>query len=126
MVESSMSIRSLWLSLQNILAAAEGDTSLGNLPREHRRILTYLAQRAAEAGDVCIGDVTGCCDLGAPLTVSRRLRELEADNWINIVGDPKNHRRRLIELTPRAHATLDEVAERVGRDLPSVGLLRRG
>ena len=115
-----MSVRSLLFSIQNILAAAEGSSPLGPLSREPRRILTYVAAQVADGAEICIGDVTGCEDLGAPLTVSRRLRDLEAGRWIEIVGDPQNHRRRLIKLTDLAQSTLDEVALHVERDLNKV------
>lgn len=115
-----MSVRSLLFSLQNIIAAAEGSSSLSTLSKEHRRILTYVAARTTEGTEVCIGDVTCSAGLGAPMTVGRRLRDLEAEGWIGIVGDPQNHRRRLVVLTARAGETLDEVAERVERGLSMV------
>ena len=94
--------------------------SLGNLPREHRRILTYVARRVAEGDEICIGDVTAFRDFGAPLTISRRLRDLETQGWIQISDDRQNHRRRLIGLTATACSAMDAAGEKAARDLSTV------
>jgi hypothetical protein len=124
--ESPMPLRSLLLSLHSILTAAEGGSSLGSLPREHRRILTYVARRVAEGDEICIGDVTACRDLGASLTISRRLGDLETQGWIQISDDRQNHRRRLIGLIATACSAMDAAGEKAARDLSTVVHLLKG
>lgn len=105
------------LSLMNVITAAEGRSWLKDIPVESRRILTFIATELHAEREICIGDILGHGDFGAPVTASRRLRDLEAAGWITITQDPGNHRRRLLGLTPKAKLSFDYLAYEVAQDL---------
>ena len=119
-MEADLPLNTLLFALRNIIAAAEGGSPLGALPPEHRAILTFIAARIAEGARPCLGDVANHGEFGVPVTASKRLRDLEAAGWIRIVQDPGNHRRRLIELTPKSLGAYNQVSRNVALSLPAV------
>jgi hypothetical protein len=121
-----MQLSSLLFTLHAIIAAAEGRSPLGDLSLEHRRLLTFVAAQLQKGASPCLSDVTGNSEFGAPLTVSKRLRDLEAWGWVEIEQDPCNHRRRLLQLTNQAVTGLTAVTNSLRADLaPVIGLLRQ-
>ena len=120
-MEADLPLNTLLFALRNIIAAAEGGSPLGALPSEHRAILTFLAARTAEGTSPCLGDVANHGEFGVPVTASKRLRDLESAGWIRIVQDPTNHRRRLIELTPKSLGAYNQVSRTLAGRLPAVG-----
>lgn len=110
----------LILALQKILELTEIETGLHTLETGVRHLLYYIAHLHLEGRQVCIGDVLACGKLCAPLTASKRLRELENKGWVAIKKDPTNHRRRFVVLTQKTHKSLKKASDRLEKKLSAI------
>lgn len=110
----------LLLSLQKIVEISEMETGLLSLETGVRHLLYYIAQLHYDGQKICIGDVLSCGKLCAPLTASKRLRELENEGWVVIKQDPKNHRRRFVSLTSKAKGSLNKASVKLKTKLSKI------
>jgi DNA-binding MarR family transcriptional regulator len=113
-----MILRSLLLTLQNIITAAEDRSRLGQLSHEDRRLLAFVAGRFVRGQQTCLGDVIATDEHGSQKTITKRLRDLEADGWLRVERDPTNYRKRRIRLTTAANEGLEEASRMLERQIP--------
>ena len=118
-----MGQQNILFSILNLIAAAEGRSTLSELGSDHRRMLTFIAAELDADRQVCIGDVLNHGAFGVPITASKRLRELEGQGWVTICQDPANHRRRLLGLTAKSRVAFSQVTRQIGQQLPEVAAL---
>ena len=73
-----MELKKTLFALHNIIAAAEGRSQLKELTPEERRVLVAIGGVIASGTPVHISDVVRNRDLGAPMTVAKRLRPVKS------------------------------------------------
>lgn len=110
----------LILALQKVLEHSEIESGLHKLETGVRHLLYYISHLHFEGRKICIGDVLACAGLCAPLTASKRLRELENQGWVAIKKDPTNHRRRFVSLTPKTLKSLKTASIKVEKKLQKI------
>lgn len=112
-----MELRSTLFALKNIIEAAIMDSPISSMGPGSRAVLLEIGRLIAEGRRPNIGDVVNNRDLGSPVTVLKRVRELEASGWIMILRSATEHRTKEIHLSDQARNSFDAVGRTVERSM---------
>ncbi|BBK38599.1 hypothetical protein STAQ_36770 [Allostella sp. ATCC 35155] len=105
-----MELKKTLFALHNIIAAAEGRSQLKELTPDERRVLVAIGGVIAGGTPVHISDVVRNRELGAPMTVAKRLRHLERHDWVEIRYAEGSRVRKEVRLTEKAQRNLNLVS----------------
>jgi hypothetical protein len=114
---AAMEFRSTLFALQNIIEAAILDSPLSGIGPSTRAVLLEIGRLVSGGRIPNIGDLVNNRDLGSPVTVLKRLRELEATGWIMILRSSTEHRVKEIYLSDDARRSFEVVGHTVERSM---------
>ena len=112
-----MEFRTTLFALQNMIEAAIMDSPLKGVGPSTRMVLLEVGRIIAGGKTPNIGDIVTNRNLGSPVTVLKRLRELEALGWIKIVRSSTEHRTKEIHLSDDAQRNFEAVAYSVEQSI---------
>ena len=112
-----MELRSTLFALKNIIEAAIMDSPISSIGPSSRAVLLEIGRLIAEGRTPNIGDLVNNRDLGSPVTVLKRLRELEASGWIMVLRSATEHRTKEIHLSDHARDSFEMVGRMVERSM---------
>jgi len=99
----------IYLRFLNLLDALRALPALPPLDPLEDRILGIVG-RARQAGErLCVRDLMGQEQLGAPATIHTRIKSMRSKGWL-VLADTEDNRRKQVDLTPAALAYFDEVS----------------
>lgn len=91
----------IYLRFLQLAEVIRGLPSLPALDPLEERILQLVAHAGVEQQRLCVRDMMGRNDLGAPATIHTRLKSMREKGWIGL-AETQDARRKQIELTPAA------------------------
>ena len=114
---AQMEFRTTLFALQNIIDAAIMDSPLNNVGVSARAVLLEVGRIISSGITPNIGDLVNNRNLGSPVTVLKRLRELEDLGWIKIARSSTEHRIKEIFLSDTARVGFATAANSVERSI---------
>lgn len=112
-----MELQSTLFALKNIIEAAIMDSPIRSIGPSSRAVLLEIGRLIAEGRRPNIGDIVNNRDLGSPVTVLKRLRELETNGWIMVLRSATEHRTKEIHLSDQARHSFELVGRLVERSM---------
>lgn len=91
----------VYLRFLQLAEAIRGLPALPPLDPLEERMLAFIAGARQKQERLCVRDMMGKAELGAPATIHGRLKSMRAKGWITL-ADTEDVRRKQIELTPGA------------------------
>lgn len=98
---------------QQIIRAVETEIGLSKLDPVARQILQIVGEKEFAHEQLFVGNIITLTDLGAPVTISNRLKELQRDGWVVLERDAENHRKKHVRLTARGVDALNRLSQSI-------------
>lgn len=99
----------VYLRFLQLAEAIRGLPSLPPLDPLEERLLTVVASARQNRERLCVRDLMGKAEYGAPATIHSRLKSMRAKGWI-MLCDTEDARRKQVELTQAAMLHFDRLS----------------
>ncbi|MGH8854939.1 MAG: winged helix-turn-helix domain-containing protein [Telluria sp.] len=99
----------IYLRFLNLMDALRSLPALPPLDPLEERILAIVGRARQLEQRLCVRDLMGQGELGAPATIHARITSMRKKGWL-VLADTDDTRRKQVDLTPAALAWFDEVS----------------
>lgn len=99
----------VYLRFLQLAEAIRGLPSLPPLDPLEERLLSAVASARQKQERLCVRDLMGKAEYGAPATIHTRLKSMRAKGWI-MLSDTEDARRKQVDLTQAAMLHFDRLS----------------
>ena len=108
-----------WINIVRLIDQAEKQTGYSLLDTPSKRVLEWIATASQPGSSLYIWTIISKCSVASPATLHKAIKQLKSLGFISVEKDNKDSRRRLVTVTQKGEALLDQLSAEISKGVKS-------